>query len=277
VNVLATTFGLGLLAQAAANPTANESAAAAVQVQSVWDFVVKGGPMMIPIGLASLVALAVVIERALSLRRKKVIPPDFLPGLEAVLKNLKGDPQKALDYCEKNASPLANIFAAGIKRLDEPVERLEKRIAEAGQREVLKLRKYVRSLSVVASIAPLMGLLGTIFGMIRAFQTVASSAAALGKTELLAKGIYEAMITTAAGLLIAIPTLVAYHWIAAKIDRLVLEIDQMTVEFIEQHAVGRRRRPALVVRDEPSAAPASSLAEARDESETPVEAAVATS
>jgi len=83
-----------------------------------------------------------------------------------------------------------------------------------------------------------MGLLGTIFGMIRAFQTVATSGEALGKTELLAEGIYEAMITTAAGLIVAIPALVCYHWLSAKVQGLVMDIDEMTVEFIEDLADG---------------------------------------
>ncbi len=207
---------------------------AAVRVQSVWDFIIKGGPMMIPIGLASLVAFAVVIERSLTLRRRRVIPPDFLPGLREKLES-GASTADALAYCTARQGPLPTIFAAAVKRLHEPVERLEKRIEEAGQREVLKLRKYLRALAVIASVAPLMGLLGTIFGMIRAFQTVASSGAALGRTELLARGIYEAMITTAAGLIVAIPVLMCYHWMASTIERLVLEIDHMTVEFVEEH------------------------------------------
>ena len=90
---------------------------------------------------------------------------------------------------------------------------MEKNIAEAGCGVVVKLRKYMRVLSVIASISPLMGLLGTIFGMIKAFQTVAVSGEALGKTELLARGIYEALITTAARLLVTIPAVVCYPWI----------------------------------------------------------------
>jgi len=133
---------------------------------------------------------------------------------------------------------------------------------------VLKLRKYLRVLAVIASIAPLMGLLGTIFGMIQAFQTVAASGSALGRTEMLAMGIYQAMITTAAGLLVAIPVLIAYHWIVAKIERLVMEIDQMTVEFIEAHAAGRRRRLAA---DAPEAA--SAVPPVPDEADSPVESA----
>jgi biopolymer transport protein ExbB len=199
----------------------------------------KGGPMMIPIGLCSLVALAVVIERLVVLRRKNIIPPKFLPELKKTLGDNGDNRDEALELCQENGSPIANVLAAGIKRLTEPVERLERQIQEAGQREVLKMRKFLRALAVVASIAPLMGLLGTIFGMIIAFQTVATSGEALGKAELLAKGIYQAMITTAAGLMLAIPVLIAYHWISAKIDALVSEIDQLTVDFVEDYAQPR--------------------------------------
>jgi biopolymer transport protein ExbB len=204
---------------------------------SVWDFVVRGGLMMIPIGLCSLIALAVVIERFVSLRRGNVIPGDFFAGLKRVLEKHPEDRQKALDYCKSNPSPVANVFAAGIKRLGGPIELVEKHITEAGEREMLKLRKFSRALSVIAAVTPLMGLLGTILGMIKAFQTVAVSAEALGRTELLAEGIYEAMITTAAGLVVAIPVLVAYHWITGRIEKLVMEIDQLTVEFVEDHAL----------------------------------------
>ena len=224
-------------------------AGSAAQIGSVWDFIVKGGPIMIPIALCSLVALTVVIERLLSLRRRRVLPPSFVPGLKKVFKESNGDKDKALAYCSRHASPLADVFAAGIKRLGDAVESVEKRIQEAAQREVIKLRKYLRSLSVIASIAPLMGLLGTIFGMIIAFQTVATSGEALGKAELLAKGIYQAMITTAAGLLVAIPVLIAYHWISSKIDHLVCEMDSLTVAFFEDYVdspISMGDRPSAV-------------------------------
>ena len=236
MNIPTTLWALTWLGQAAADAAGSTDAADAVRVRSVWDFIVKGGPMMIPIGLASLVALTVLIERLVSLRRRSVIPPDFVPGVKKALGDGNNGRTEALEYCRTNTSPIAKIFAAGIKRLDDSVELLEKHVQEAGQREVLKLRRYLRVLSVTASITPLMGLLGTIFGMITAFQTVAISSEALGKAELLAKGIYEAMITTAAGLMVAIPVLVAFHWISAKIDRLVSEMDQITVDFVEEYA-----------------------------------------
>ena len=238
MNSITTAIGSLILGQADGPASAAVEASSSSQIQSVWDFAIKGGPMMIPIGICSLVAFAVLIERLMSLRRRQVIPPDFLPGLQSVLDNGPDARDAALEYCRNDGSPVATIFAAGIKRLSEPIELLEKHIQEAGQRVVLKLRKFLRLLSVIASIAPLMGLLGTIFGMIKAFQTVAMSGEALGKAELLAKGIYEAMITTAAGLLVAIPALIGYHWISSKIENLVAEMDEMTCDFIEEYAGG---------------------------------------
>ncbi len=234
MSLMSTWIGSAFLAQAGQPIQEAAEAAASMAVESVWDFVVKGGPMMIPIGLSSLIAFTVVVERIISLRRKRVIPRGFLDGLKKELNGNPRDPKRAVAYCENDGSPVANVFAAGLKRSAGPIEVVERHIKEAGQREVLKLRKYLRVLSVIAGIAPLMGLLGTIFGMISAFQTVATSADALGKTELLAGGIYEAMITTAGGLIVAIPVLVCYHWLSAKVQNLVMDIDQMTVDFVEE-------------------------------------------
>lgn len=226
---------------AAGAPGAGDSA----KVQSVWDFMIKGGPMMIPILLCSLVALTVIVERLLSLRRRRIIPANFLPGLTKIIDQDNADSQRALDHCRINESSIANIFAALVKRLGQPVEVIEKHVADAGEREVFKLRKYLRVLSVIAAIGPLLGLLGTIFGMIIAFQTVATSGQALGKAELLAEGIYQAMITTAAGLMVAIPSLIAYHWLSAKIEHLVVEMNNMTVDFIDEYAGPRQPPPSL--------------------------------
>ena len=244
--IRASVWMIPVLAQAGDTP------ADAVGVQSIWDFIVKGGVMMIPIGICSLIALAVIVERFISLRRAKVIPPDFVPGLNGTLRAGGASRSAALEHCRENDSPIARIFATAIRRLDEPLEVLERNIEHAGEREVFKLRKYLRVLAVIASVAPLMGLLGTIFGMIDAFQTVAGSGEALGRTELLARGIYEALITTAAGLTVAIPALIGYHWISAKIDRLVGEIDVTTVEFVEEHAGGNGRTSTVAVREPPA-------------------------
>lgn len=228
---------------------AQAAAPASVQVQSIWDFCVKGGPVMIPIALCSLVALTVFIERMISLRRVKIAPPGFLAGVQSALRGRAGR-REARALCERTDAPLARICLAGLAKLGEPREIIEKHVREAGEREVIRLRRHLRSLSVIGSIAPLLGLLGTIFGMITAFQTVAASGEALGKTELLAKGIYEALITTAAGLIVAIPVVLAYHFVSARIDARVLELDELAVEFLD-HATGAGR-----AEDEAAATPA---------------------
>jgi biopolymer transport protein ExbB len=232
VNTSVIQWALVMLGQAADVPA---DVADSVRVQSIWDFVVKGGPMMVPIGACSLIAVTIMIERLSSLRQRHIIPPNFLSGLKKVASNRADDREDIVEYCQNNDSPIARIFAAGVKRPGMKIAAVEKYVQEAGQREVLKMRRYLRGLSVIASIAPLMGLLGTIFGMITAFQTVAMSGESLGKAELLAKGIYQAMITTAAGLLVAIPVLVGYHWLSATIEQLVGEMDQMSVDFVEEY------------------------------------------
>jgi len=220
---------ISTLAQAATGDAENASMA----VGSVWDFVMKGGWMMIPIGICSLVVLAVSVERAVVLRKKDVVPDDFERGLMPTLDGGVRSKRDAEAYCEKSSTPIARTVLAGVERIGRPMESIEKHMTSAGEHEIYNLRRRLRALSVVAAIAPLLGLVGTIFGMIKAFQTVALSGEALGKTELLAEGIYEAMITTAAGLVVAIPALVLHHWFASRIENLTRLMDSVCVNVVE--------------------------------------------
>lgn len=220
----------------AASPSATSNAAA--QTMSIFDLAVKGGVVMIPIGLCSLVMLAVVAERSIQLRRRCVIPPGFLKGLREILREPARDREAALEYCRRRGGPAGRVFAVAVRRMGEPEESLERHIQEAGEREAPLLHKRLRVLAVIGAVSTLLGLLGTIFGMIKAFQTVAASAEALGRTELLARGIYEAMITTAAGLIVSIPAVISYHWLAARADSRIHELDRATAEFVEEF--GRR-------------------------------------
>lgn len=238
MNVLWLTVSASLLAQLASPPAAVPAGpAASLKVESVWDFIVKGGPTMIPIGLLSLVALAVVIEKLLILRQRNIIPPNFISGLNALLKD-RGDRARAIEYCKTNSSPIANVLCAAVKRLDEPTELMEKHIDEAGQRELVRLRHRMRLMSALPQVSTMLGLVGTIFGMIKTFQAVAASGESIGKTERLAQGIYEAWTTTASGLLVAIPVMVAYHVLMGRIDARVSELDRVTLEWVEEHTLG---------------------------------------
>jgi len=211
-----------ILAQAA-----DPGALSSTQVQSVLDFVLKGGPVMILIGVCSLMALGVIVERLIILRRRNVMPPAFLDSIKSVA----GD--RALDLCKANGSPIANVLAAAIKRRGERLEAIEKAVEEAGRREIVGLRHRMRLLGALPQVSTMLGLLGTIFGMIKTFQAVATSGQALGKTELLARGIFEAWTNTAAGLLVAIPVLIAYHMLLGKIDVLIVQLDRVAVDFVE--------------------------------------------
>ncbi len=206
------------------------------EVNSVLEFIQKGGVMMIPIGICSLVVVAVAVERAAVLRRTRIVPRGFRKGLDIAMDSAVDDldaKHAGRKYCKDKPSPAANLILAGLEKLGHSSEVVEKHMAAAGEDEVYHMRKRLRALVVVAAIAPLLGLTGTIFGMIKAFQTVATSAEALGRAELLAEGIYEAMITTAAGLLVAMPTVIIFHWLSGKIERYARELDRLGVSFIE--------------------------------------------
>lgn len=223
-------------------------------IGSVWDFVVKGGPTMIAIGLCSLVALAIIIERMVVLRRRAILPPTLLPRLRSIADQKTG----ALELCRADGSPLANILAAAIRRRAESRDAMAKAVDEAGRREIVRLRARMRVLGALPQVSTMLGLLGTIFGMIRTFQAIAVTGAALGKTEMLAKGIFEAWTCTAAGLLVAIPVLIAYHALMGWIDRLITDLDVTAEEFVEELHTGVSPTPARIIAEagaEPLIAP----------------------
>jgi biopolymer transport protein ExbB len=213
---------------------AQGQASSDVAVQSVWDFVQKGGVMMFPLALCSLVAIAVASERLVVLRPKRIVPSGIADRCDRSVKS----GATADSFREAERSPAGRLLAAGIEKLGHGTEMVERHLAAEGEHEVHVMQRRLRILVVITAVAPLLGLTGTIFGMIRAFQTVALSSEALGKAELLATGIYEAMITTAAGLLVAMPTLVLYHWLAGRVENLAHELDRMAVSFVNVHVLG---------------------------------------
>lgn len=204
---------------------------------SLLDLLVKGGPVMIPIGICSVLALAFIIERLVSLKREKVIPQAFIEGLAAAFGKTR-DIDSGMAYCHERPSPVSNIFKAGINRLPQGPEAMEKAIEDAGGREVAKMKRSLKPLSVIANISPLLGLLGTVYGLITAFQT-ATAGGADEKANTLATGIYEALVTTAAGLTLAIPVLIVYALLNTKVDVLVDRMDDEALQFIEHAAYGK--------------------------------------
>ncbi|NQU20674.1 MAG: MotA/TolQ/ExbB proton channel family protein [Candidatus Nealsonbacteria bacterium] len=190
-----------------------------------------GGYLMIPIGISSLILLAFVLERAISLRRGRVIPRPFVRRFLKQLSDGELDRDKALELCEANGSPVAIVFAGAARKWGRPAVEVEQAIIDSGERVTNGLRRYLRVINGVATVTPLLGLLGTVVGMIRAFNNIAT-ADALGRPERLAGGISEALLTTAGGLTVAIPALIFYLFFVSRVDRLIIDIDAYGQEVV---------------------------------------------
>jgi len=194
---------------------------------------------IVPFVVASIVAVWFSIERLVVLRRSRVIPRPFV---ERFLKHLEEgllDPESALSLCEENGSPVAEVFAHGVRKWGKPSVEIEQAIIDGGERQVSQLRKHLRVLNGVATVTPLLGLLGTVVGMIKAFNDIAT-VGAMGRPEQLAVGIAIALLTTAFGLAIAIPSLIMYLYLAGRVDSLVSEMDllaQNVVQLISAEAL----------------------------------------
>lgn len=200
------------------------------------DLFIKGGYVMYPIMLGSIVALAVIIERFVNLREAKVIPKDFFARIKGLL--LEGHINEALSICSKSNKPIAKIIEAGIMKYYFGRDEIKEAIEDAGRHEIAFLEKYLNLLGMIAAVEPLLGLLGTVTGMIKVFNVL--SAGGIGQAEQLAGGIGEALITTAAGLAIAIPTLVFHNVFSERADRLILKMEKSSMELTEILSQGQR-------------------------------------
>jgi len=197
---------------------------------SIFEIVVKGGILMIPIGLCSIIALAILIERWVSLRKIQINTKAFITRVRNIL--LRGDVDEAMFISEETPGPIAAITKAGLRKHDRPREEIKEAIESAAQSEVYHLEKYLGILGTIAAIAPLIGFLGTVTGMIRAFiqiQTLGGNVDA----SVLAGGIWEALITTAAGLSVGIPALILYNWLQSKVEHHVFEMQESSSDLME--------------------------------------------
>jgi len=197
----------------------------------MFTFIIKGGPVMLPIILGSIVGLAIVLERFWAFRGVRLDTFDFI---QAVFRDIKGGRIKeALAACDQYIHhPLAAIFKIGIERRNLPLERLEKVLEQAGNNQVQKLEKYLGALVSIVGIEPLLGFLGTITGLIRAFMSWERAGANV-TVSVLAGGIYEAMLTTAAGLIVAIPLYLCYNYFISRIKSASNELSNHCIQLLE--------------------------------------------
>jgi len=227
---------LALLADEAIEvPPAGETPAAPIKVagepKSLLEIIRQGGLFMGPLVLCSFVTLVFVFERAIALRRGRVIPAPFVKRFLLQLREGKLDREQALELCKESQSPVADVFAGAVRKWGRSSVEVEQAMIDAGERAAHGLRRYLRLFNAVATVSPLLGLVGTVFGMIHLFSDIAHSDA-MGRTELLAGGISEALLTTASGLLIAIPALCIYLYFVSRVDRLLVDIDALGQEVV---------------------------------------------
>lgn len=212
----------------------------------MFEIVQAGGWLMIPIILCSVISAAICVERFWTLRRQQIAPRNLLAQVWNWIKSNELDAKRMRDL--KNASPLGQILAAGITNHRRGRDIMKESIEEVASHVVHELERYLNTLGTVAAITPLLGLLGTVIGMIRVFTSIKLEGT--GNAAVLAGGISEALITTAAGLTVAIPSLFFYRFFQRRIDELVVSMEQEALKLIEvmhsERADGKRTDVAQV-------------------------------
>ncbi len=193
------------------------------------EIIQAGGWVMWPILACSVLAMAIVCERLWSLRPKRVIPPDLVVQVWNLYRNGQLDSSRLLQL--QSSSPLGAVLAAGLANHHYGREVMKEAIEDAGRQVTHELERFLNSLGTIASIAPLLGLLGTVLGMIEVFSAI--TAAGVGEPKVLAGGIAKALITTAAGLTVAIPALIFHRYFQSRVDELVLKMENEALRFIE--------------------------------------------
>ena len=195
----------------------------------MFELIVAGGWIMAPIILCSILAFTIIVERFWTLREKKIAPENLV---EQIIK-LHQKNRITNEAIEKlyNNSPLGRILASGLRNMNSQREVMKESIEEEGRQVVQELERFLNTLGTIASITPLLGLLGTVIGMIKVFTVITSLG--VGDPKILADGISEALLTTAAGLSVAIPTVMFYRFFRGRVDELILKMEAQAVYLVE--------------------------------------------
>jgi len=195
----------------------------------VLEFIQQGGTVMYILLGASLLSLTIIFERSWSLRRSVVIPLSDVQQIETSVRD--GDVKQAMQICKNNNTAMSRILWVALANRGVHRSVMKEILEETGRQEVAHLDRFIGVLGLIAGIAPLLGLLGTVIGMIEVFQQI--SIVGVGKADVLAGGISKALNSTAFGLTVAIPSMVAYRYYESRVDRFVIEIEQHALRFVE--------------------------------------------
>ena len=193
------------------------------------DLIIMGGWWMAPIVLASIIALGIILERSWSLRRARVLPPGVVEELEKLVQNRELSMDKLRVIAAR--SPLGRVLSAGLVPFVISREEMKARIEDAGRHVAHELECCLPTLGTIAMISPLLGLLGTVVGMILTFEVLTTQG--IAKPNELARGISTALITTAAGLIVALPALIAYRALRSQVDRLVIDMEREAMRLLD--------------------------------------------
>lgn len=215
----------------AGDPAADPSKTT-VSSKSLLAVLRSGGLLMIPLGICSVVLLVFVFERLISLRRSRVIPLPLVTRILEQIRDRQLDKEQAIHLCEENPYPVCEVLGEGLRKWGRSSVEVEQAILDSGERVSNELKRNLRVINGVATVTPLLGLLGTVLGMIQAFDAISLITPDGDPKILIAAGISEALLTTAAGLSIAIPALIAHLHFSSCVDRRVVEIDAIGLQLV---------------------------------------------
>jgi biopolymer transport protein ExbB len=210
--------------------TATVASPSADQSLSIIDLAIQGGFMMVPIAVAWVLAIYLFIERVLTINKANQEPGTFMSQVKERV--LRGDVNGAKILCSQNDTPVARMIEKGISRIGSPLKNIEASIENVGKIEVFKLEKNLASLATIAGAAPMMGFLGTVIGMVEAFISISQEEGSVSP-KLLSSGIYTAMITTVAGLMVGIIAYLAYNYLVSRVQKVVHKMEYTSIEFID--------------------------------------------
>ncbi len=197
------------------------------------DILKNGGPLMIPILFSSFVLVVFTFERLISLRKGRIVPNPFARKFVEQLSDGTLEKDAAIELCERDGSPIAQVFQAGIQKWGKTSVEVEQAVLDEGERQSNCMRRYLRLINGIATVCPLLGLLGTVLGMIHAFDAISAvTAETVDPKILIATGISQALLTTAAGMTVAIPALIAYMYFSSRVDQRVMEIDSLAMQVV---------------------------------------------
>lgn len=197
---------------------------------SLLDLAIKGGWVMIPIGILSVLAIYIIVERMLTLRKADKDPERFIEKIKNLVYN--GDIPGAIEQCQQFDTPFSRMIEKGITKIGTPLPNIETSIGNIGKMEVYKLERNLSILATISGAGPMLGFFGTVTGMVQAFIAIAEEEGSVSP-KLLSSGMYEAMITTVAGLVVGIIAYVGYNYLVSRVDKIVHKMEYSSIEFLE--------------------------------------------